>query len=103
MNYFVSETKAKPIKEDSFIEKIRDLILENIEPLTIEHTDIAELFNREDLTYMKDITGRRDQAEYFLKLCDKLPKENREIAYAYLEGIASLPKEKSTYNEELCK
>lgn len=52
---------------------------------------------------MKDITGRRDRAEYFLKLCDKLPKENREIACAYLEGIVSLPKEKSTYNEELCK
>lgn len=102
MNYFVSETKAKPIKEDSFIEKNRDLILENIEPLTIEHTDIAELFNRKDLTDMKDITGRRDQAEYFLKLCDKLPKENREIACAYLEGIVSLPIEKSTH-EDLCK
>ncbi|XP_065942955.1 uncharacterized protein [Magallana gigas] len=96
-----NETKAKLIKEESFTEKNRGLILENIEPLTIEHTDIAYLFNRKDLAGMKDITGRRDRAEYFLKLCDKLPKENREIACAYLEGIVSLPKEKSTYNEEL--
>lgn len=71
--------------------------------MTIEHTDIAELFNREDLAGMKDITGRRDQAEYFLKLCDMLPNEKREKACAYLEEIVSMPKEKSTYNEELCK
>lgn len=102
MNCFVSETKAKPIKEETFVEKNRGLILENIEPLTIENTDIASLFESDDLAGMKAITGRRDQAEYFLKLCDMLPKEKREIAYAYLEGILSLPKEKSTH-EELCK
>nr|XP_034326955.1 uncharacterized protein LOC105349046 isoform X4 [Crassostrea gigas] len=96
-----NETKAKPIKEESFIEKNRGLILENIEPLTIEHTDIAYLFNREDLAGMKGTTGRRDRAEYFLKLCDGLPTEKREIACGYLEGIVSLSKEKSTYNEEL--
>lgn len=102
MNCFVLETKAKPIKEESFIEKNRGLILENIEPLTIEHTDIAELFNREDLACMKDIIGRRYQAEYFLKMCDMLPNEKREKACEYLEEIVSLPKEKSTH-EELCK
>lgn len=100
MNCFVSETK--PIKEETFIEKNRGLILENIEPLTIENTDIASLFKSDDLAGVKNITGRRYQAEYFLKLCDMLPKEKREIAYAYLEGILSLPKEKSTH-EELCK
>ncbi|XP_052702119.1 uncharacterized protein LOC128178800 isoform X2 [Crassostrea angulata] len=94
-----NETKAKPIKEESFIEKNRGLILENIEPLTIEHTDIAELFNREDLADMKDIIGRRYQAEYFLKMCDMLPNEKREKACEYLEEIVSLPKEKSTHEE----
>uniref|UniRef100_K1Q1E0 Uncharacterized protein n=1 Tax=Magallana gigas TaxID=29159 RepID=K1Q1E0_MAGGI len=48
---------------------------------------------------MKDITGRRDQAEYFFKLCDMLPNEMKEIACAYLEGIVSLPKEKSTHED----
>lgn len=102
MNGFVSDVKCKPFKEESFNEKNRNLILENIEPLTIEQTEIASLFNKDDLEGIKKFGGRRERADYFLKLCDKLPKENREIARAYMERIVSLPKEKSSH-EELCK
>lgn len=102
MNLFVSDAESKPIKEESFIEKNRSRILENIEPLTIESTDIASLFDRDDLAGMKDIGGRRARAEYFLKLCDMLPKEKKERACECLERILSFPKEKSTH-EELCK
>lgn len=102
MNLFVSDAESKPIKEESFIEKNRSRILENIEPLTIESTDIASLFDRDDLAGMNDIGGRRARAEYFLKLCDMLPKEKKERACECLERILSFPKEKSTH-EELCK
>lgn len=102
MNRFVSEAESKLIKEESFIEKNHSLILENIEPLTIESTDIASLFDREDLAGMNDIGGRKARAEYFLNLCDMLPKEKKERACECLERILSLPKEKLTH-EELCK
>lgn len=102
MNGVVSEVNEKPFKEESFFEKNRNLILENIEPFTIEQTEIVSLFNKEDLEGIKKFGGRRERAEYFLKLCNKLPEENREIACKYMIRILSLPKEKMSH-EELCK
>lgn len=102
MNGVVSEVNEKPFKEESFFEKNRNLILENIELFTIEQTEIVSLFNKEDLEGIKKFGGRRERAEYFLKLCNKLPKENREIACEYMKRILSLPKEKMSH-EELCK
>lgn len=103
MDCFVLEIKVKLIKEELFIEKNCGFILENIEFLIIEYIDIVYLFNREDLVGMKGIIGRWDWVEYFLKLCDGLLIEKREIVCGYLEGIVFLFKEKLIYNEELCK
>lgn len=102
MSGFVSDIKGKPFKEESFIEKNCKTILENIEPLTIEQTEIASLFNKDDLEGIKKFGGRRERADYFLELCKKLPKENKDIVCAYMERNFSWPPQKSSH-EELCK
>lgn len=94
-----NDIKGKPFKEESFIEKNCKTILENIEPLTIELTEIASLFNKDDLEGIKKFGGRRERADYFLELCKKLPKENRDMVCAYMERNFSWPPPKSSHEE----
>lgn len=95
----IDGAKCKPIKEESYIKKNRNLILDNLEPMTIEQTEIADLFDKDELASMKKLGGRRERAEYFLKLCENLEKERKEMACAHLESIVSLQKEKSHHEE----
>lgn len=92
--FFISENKSKSKKEETFIEKNRNVILENFEPMSVEQTDFANLFGKDDMADIHKIGGRKDRAEYVLTLCDRLPKEKREIACAHLERSIPMSKEK---------
>lgn len=62
--------------------------------MSVEQTDFANLFGKDDMADIHKIGGRKDRAEYVLRLCDRLPKEKREIACAHLERSIPMSKEK---------
>lgn len=60
------------------------------------------MFNKDDLEGIKKFGGRRERVDYFLELCKKLLKENRDIVCVYLERNFFWFFKKFSY-EELCK
>lgn len=75
--------------ERKLSKKDRDYLLENSEHTTFCDTEMASMFDENDITMMRNIKERRKRAEFFLEICDKLPKENYERIFPMVRHITS--------------
>lgn len=93
---YIAEDGDKSSSKRKLIKKDRDSLLENFEPMNVCDTLMTPMFNENDITMIKSIKGRRQRAESFLEMCEKLPNEEFEHIFSsclvkHLTSSTSVP------------
>lgn len=84
-----SDSKGKVCSNEScenFFVKNKELLLENLQPMNIlNECEIASLFDTDVSIKIGNFESRKERADYFLRMCNNLPKDKRDRAIAILK------------------